>query len=280
MDNDVFTSLIRDQYYTSGLFGVFRKLKRIGNDSTYLVRSYTFLQRLYTPKKLSWDDTREFDRPYAGQISVQGANEYYTPSKRYLKVQMEIGIMGPASLSQPIHESWHTVLSLPYPEGWDYQIGNTPIVNFYFTHAKSVVNHPTLDLVTESNLALGTVYNNIRQEFMLRMGMLRPLHESVHFNGLLGRSNYPGKPRRLQEYYFFFSPGLEMNMYNSTIDGRLIGGNDLHTEQSETIIYQNKVGLMLSWTRIDTQIFHYWRSPETAEANPHVYVGWHLNYRF
>ncbi len=280
IDNDVFTSIYRDQYYTSGLFAILRKIKSEPGDSTKKVRSYVFLHRIYTPSRLSWTDFEDFDRPYAGQVSMQVGNEYYFISQRYIRTYLELGITGPASLTQPIQERWHTILNLPLPEGWKYQISNIPTVNLYVTHAKNLVGTENLDVISETDLSFGTIFNDIRQEFMLRIGKLKPINRSVQYNGVIGALKPTSALETAQEFYFLISPGLEYNIHNSTIEGGFLGGEYPHTEEPVNWIYQNRVGVMMSWVRFDIQVFHYWRTKDTKEAISHTYVGVHLNYRF
>ncbi len=278
VDNDVFTSFYRDQYYTSGLFGYYR-MSRITSDSVKRTLSLGISQRIYTPKLLSWERITSFDRPYAGTFSVEIGSEWYTPRNTYNRVHSELGILGPASGVSTIHTFWHRILGLIPPRGWEYEIGNMLIANVYLTHAREIEITDRFDFVPESNLAIGTLFNQVRQDFIFRLGKSKPLYESVHFNGLQLVENlrdFVG----LREFYFFFGPSIEYNIYNSTIEGRLLFPSDIHVEEPVTWIIQSKSGLMMSWSRLDWRIFHYLRTKETNESVYHTYVGMHFNYRF
>ncbi len=278
VDNDVFTSLWRDQYYTSGLFGMYRKLGR-HDDQFKRIFTVTLSQRIFTPQYLSWRLLTSLDRPYAGTLSFEAGWENYHSRGFYSKINSEIGILGPGSGVSTLHPQWHRILGLVPPEGWEYEIGNMPILNLFGTISKSLVDDPNLDVITETNLAAGTLYTFARQELLLRVGKLRKLFHSVHYNAILGTPKNQSQPG-LREVYGFISPGIEYNFYNSTIEGRLIGAEDVHTEVAERWILQSKVGLMFSWEEFDWQIFHYVRSRETTEAAYHIYMGMHINYRF
>ena len=231
IDNDVFISLISDSYYSSGLFLHYRHLIR-ETEKAKMIRSYSLNQRIYTPRKLIWRDVERYDRPYAGHLSLFASNEYYFRKGRYLKTQVELGWMGPGTQTDDIQTNWHAILGLPTPRGWQYQIQNSPIVNFYSTYAHTWVAKEKFDLVTESNLALGTAFNNLRQEVMIRVGKLKSIYRSVHFNGVLGEKVKAGRKNRTIESYLFFSPGLEYNIYNTTIEGNLLGKEPPHTEDA------------------------------------------------
>jgi hypothetical protein len=279
IDNDVFISLTSDSYYSSGLFGYYRHLLRQSNKFK-IVRSYSINQRIYTPKSLKWRNVDRYDRPYAGHLSAFASNEYYHHKNRYLKIQFELGWMGPGSQTDDIQTSWHGYFGLPEPQGWRYQIQNSPIVNIYGTYAHTWLAVRAFDVVTETNLALGTAFNHVRQEAMIRLGQLKHIYQSVHYNGVLGEKVKAGKQNSSMETYVFFSPGVEYNIYNTTIEGNLIGPESPHTEEAVSWIWQNKLGFNFSWPTVDWQIFYYARGQETPEAERHEYVGMHINKRF
>ncbi|MFY0686860.1 MAG: lipid A deacylase LpxR family protein [Cyclobacteriaceae bacterium] len=279
VDNDVFTSLYRDQYYTSGLFGYYRKWIPVDKNFK-LIRSFSLNQRMYTPRLVSWSDTLDFDRPYAGLLSAFIDHEFYLAQARYLKLSFELGWMGGATKTAEIHQFWHRVLQMPIPSGWDYQINNSPVMNFYGTYVQTIAAGEFADMATESNVAFGTIYSNVRQEILFRLGVISPLDRSVHYNGQLGNEGATFDSKQPTEFYVFAAPGLEFNQYNATIEGNLFGIESTHTEASSRWIFQQKFGVMVSWSVIDATLTYYVRSKETAEAFPHFYGGLHLNYRF
>ena len=279
VDNDVFTSIIRDQYYSSGLFGFYRHIVSQSDSSAKIIRSYSLNQRIFTPNSVRWRNVERFDRPYAGHISVFLSNEYYRPST-YLLTRLELGWMGPGSLTGDIQETWHKWFGLPNPEGWDFQIQNSPIINYYMTFAGKLVETEGLDILSESNLSLGTAFTNIRQELIIRMGKFNTLGTSVHYNGQLGSVKKNQQTKGTIEGYLFYAPGVEYNFNNTTIEGNIIGTSSPHTEVPLRWIWQHKGGFMLSWPGFDIQFTFYWRSREASVATPHVYGGLHLNKRF
>ena len=70
----------------------------------------------------------------------------------------------------------------------------------------------------------------------------------------------------MQEFYISFSPALEYNIHNTTIEGRFFVNDDPHTEKPIDLIYQNRIGLVWSWVRFDLQIFYYRRTPDVTPA--------------
>ncbi len=280
-DNDAYTlNLSRDQYYSNGVAIRYRMLL----DSTSrksgiakVIRSYDINHRIYSPRHLFWENVEDMDRPYAGQITLSASNQYYYNNETFLKAKIELGWMGPSLRTGDLQYHWHKTFGMQLPQGWDYEINDAPIINSYWTFAKSLANSDHLELSSESNLALGTTFTHLRQEFVIRFGTFKPIHESTMYNGVLGIENKgPGN----HEFYFFLSPGVEYVAYNATIEGNLIGKASIYTETREPWVFQMRGGIMLSWTKFDLALLYYRRTKETSEATYHKFVGIRLNQRF
>jgi lipid A 3-O-deacylase len=280
-DNDAYTlSLTRDQYYSNGIFLRYRFLtdsSKWKSSLAKVVRSYDFNHRIFSPKYLAWTRSSQMDRPYAGQMSLSASNEYYYNDASYLKLKLELGWMGPALNTGDLQYAWHNALGMQLPQGWKYQINDAPIINLYGTYAKTLASIKDADVLSESNMALGTSFTHVRQEFVFRMGNLNAIHQSTQLNGVIGRKD---DERKLQEFYFFISPGVEYVAYNSTIEGNFIGRASIYTETRQPWIYQTRAGLLWSWTKFDFALLYYRRTKETSKSTFHKYVGIRMNLRF
>ena len=280
-DNDAYTlNIDRDQYYSNGFYVRYRR----STDSTKwksgvakVIRSYHFNHRIFSPKHLWWEEVEEMDRPYAGQMSLSYAREAYYQTGSYLKLQGELGWMGPALGTGNLQYNWHKTFRMQLPKGWDYEISNAPIVNGYATYAQTLWSAKTLDFISESNLALGTTFTHARQELMVRYGAIKPIQHSTQYNGVPGIAN---KIVDYQEVYFFLSPGIEYVAYNATIEGNLFGNESIYTETREPWVVQWRAGIMVSWTKFDLGLIYYRRTRETTEATYHKYMGIRMNQRF
>ena len=278
VDNDVYTSLFRDQYYSSGLFGTFRWLHDSDQQSK-IIRSITLIQRMYTPHLVSYARIEQMDRPYAGLISLLFAHEKLSSTYALLH-EVELGWMGPGSMTGTIQEHWHKAFNMPLPQGWQYQIQNSPIINYYNEYNRSLYQIKNLEIISESNLAVGTVFNNFRQELLFRLGNFRSIDQGVLYRGQLGKVKPKSKTQVADEVFLFYAPGLEYNAYNATIEGNIIGKTPPHTEEAERWIVQHRFGLYFSWASFDMTIDYYRRTKETSEALPHQYAGVKLSTRF
>ncbi|MEP5612082.1 MAG: lipid A deacylase LpxR family protein [Cyclobacteriaceae bacterium] len=280
-DNDAYTlNWTRDQYYSQGVALRYRILtdsSKWKESTEKVIKAFVLNHRFYTAKHLFWADSADMDRPYAGQISLSTTREYYFKSNSYIYAELEVGWMGPALRMGDLQRNWHKTFGMQAPLGWRYQINNSPILNLYGKYAKVLWEAADVDVSSQSNLALGTAFSHARQEILFRIGNFKPLHQSTQFNGRLGQVNNGSK---LHEAYFFISPGIEYVVYNSTIEGGLIGEESIFTKESEKWIYQTRAGFLLSWTKFDLALFYYRRTKETSESTFHKYVGIRLGLRF
>ncbi len=278
VENDVFTSLYRDQYYSSGLFGTYSWLKQ-DHEDLKVIRSASLVQRMFTPQFVSLNDVNDFDRPYAGHLSFQIKNSRYRRNQ-VLQHQLEIGWMGPKTLTGDIHVNWHNFLGLIEPRGWDFEIRDSPIINYHGTLTAKLAGNEVVELLSDSNVSLGTAFNFVRQEMIVRMGKLLPLLRSIQCNGQLGTQKTTSKSDITDEFVFFYGLSTEYNIYNSTIEGNLIGKKSPHVETPVDWILQHQVGFLFGWKGFDFTFRYYRRSKETTEATNHQYGGVLLARRF
>ena len=280
-DNDAYTlNLTRDQYYSNGVALRYRMLtdsSSWSNNHEKVIRAYELNHRIYSPRHLFWEDSSQMDRPYAGQITLAASNEYYYKHGAYLRAELELGWMGPSLRTGDLQYEWHKAFGMQLPLGWEYEINDAPIINTYGTYARTLLSGKMLDLTSETNLALGTTFTHMRQEFMVRFGTFKPIQNSTQYNGVLGIEN-TGPDNH--EFYFFLSPGVEYAAYNATIEGNWLGKESIYTETREPWIYQMRAGIMASWTKFDFALLYYRRTKETTEATIHKYVGIRMNQRF
>lgn len=281
MDNDVFTGdRTSDRYYSSGTYLFFRVLK----DSiprAKIIRSYKLNHRIYTPRSIRYKRWQNFDRPYAGTLSLSIANEYYfTKSNSYLKIGIELGWLGPKSFVGETQRAWHGWFGMPEPQGWQYQIKDSPLINLNVHYIKALFTTNNLELSSENKICVGTVFNNLSSELNLRIGKIKPLNQSAYTNASLGLERGSHQAQKTIESYFFYAPGLEYVIYNATLQGNIIGQKSIHTVDATKWIWQHRLGVMFSWEVFDFGMIAYWRKKGNPEAYNHNYVGIRLTQRF
>lgn len=288
VENDVFVSLVRDQYYSSGIFAAYRHQldsSRLGSNIQKIIRSYDFRQRMYTSRFVEDTDLRDIDRPYAGILSASARQEWYFKKPHYLSVNVELGWMGPGSLTGDIHRIWHAAFGLPEPRGWFSQLENAPVANLFVDHAVSIAasKDPELngDIILKSSLAAGTIYNTVQENVIFRFGKILNVNESSHFGNTLGGTRTQFKSDIAVEAYIFYSPGVRYTFYDGTLEGGLINaGPSVFTKEPRKWIYNQSFGLMLRYGTFDFNYLVYINSRETDGVRKHSYGAIELRQRF
>ncbi len=280
VENDAFTGdLVQDQYYSSGIYATYRHLKD-SSAKAKIIRSYQLNHQMYTPSWIGEKNLALTDRPYAGVAFFSIANEYYFFKGSYLKAGVDIGWMGPKVLMGATQKTWHSWFGMPEPQGWQYQMEDTPMINLNLAHVSSYFSSKYFEVSGESTLMLGSIYNLARYDLILRAGKLKPMNESAYLRSSLGNKEQRSADKITVESYFFYSPGIEYVIYNATLQGNLIGKESIYTTDATKLVWQHRAGVMFSWSVFDFGLISYWRRKENPEATNHNYVGIRLNYRF
>lgn len=136
-ENDMFGG--EDRYYTNGVratwvtrgehvpdavrrgSGLFAFFSQRGD----LKVTYSVGQNMYTPDDIKQEDPPEDDRPYAGWLygTVGLGSE---TDNRLDRLQLSLGVVGPASLADKTQREVHRLTGSPRPRGWRTQLRNEP----------------------------------------------------------------------------------------------------------------------------------------------------------
>ncbi len=82
-------------------------------------------QSMFTPRNISIDPPDPKDRPYAGWTYASVGLAADT-GNRLDRLQLQLGIVGPASLADGTQDFVHDLIDSPDPQGWDHQLKNEP----------------------------------------------------------------------------------------------------------------------------------------------------------
>jgi len=138
-----------------------------------------------------------------------------------------------------------------------------------------------LDLFHESELNLGTVFDNLRQGISLRLGKFLPLNQSAFKMAKLGAvEKVKAAKSSFRESYFFASGQVEVVAFNATIQGNLIGKESIHTEAVQRLRYLLKYGWMLGFHKWDFAVYMNNVGRETLKSQDHYFITFDILRRF
>lgn len=139
-------------------------------------------QNMYTPADISRSDLIEDDRPYAGWTywSTAYHQRYETRGQTPFMdtVEVQIGMVGPASLAEETQKFVHKVRDIDRPNGWDNQLKNEPGIVLAFERKWLLWQPPEKSagcgVITHAGAALGNISTYFNFGFEFRAGWNLP----------------------------------------------------------------------------------------------------------
>lgn len=244
---------------------------------------YSLGQSMYTPSDITLASPPEDDRPYAGWLygSVGLISEN---GSRLHQLELQVGVVGPASLAEEAQKLAHVLTASDDPKGWDTQLPNEPTVQLTYLRswrALASVGDKGFgaDLTPQFGLALGTVYDHVEAGAMLRLGRNLPLDYG---------------PPRIQPSppgsgYFASSPSTGLYLFGGAM-GRAVGRNmfldgtlfrDSRSVDKKHLVADFTTGAAVTWRDYRLAYTHVFRTPEfDGQHGLHEYGSLTLSIKF
>ncbi|MEQ8714521.1 MAG: DUF2219 family protein [Cyclobacteriaceae bacterium] len=282
IDNDSFLFSQTDWYYSSGIYARYGTLVDPADVFFHLfpkkenkvIRTYGLTHQVYTPVLFNSPFVSLYDRPHAALLQFDYGLSYAS-AKNILKLRGSLGWMGSALGTGPMLTWFHDVLNYKTPRGWEYEIGNTPVVQLKANWYRTLVSDRLIDWTLTSQGEIGTVFANSSIGSELRVGKLLGIDNSLLFDQFSGVPDSKG----VVELFFIVGGNINYSFYNATIEGPVLGGESPHTENPMKWIKNGHFGAGLGGNRLDAMLMLNYRSPTTSEAGRHKYISIKLNYR-
>ncbi len=240
-------------------------------------------QNMYAPENLGSRGLITDDRPYAGWL-YGGIGLMNDTGYRLENLQLQVGVVGPSALGEPIQDAVHKVVDSPDPRGWDNQLRDEPgIVLTYERKWRSLYQFSPfgwgMDATPYLGGSLGNVFTHASSGVMFRLGYDLP----ADYGPPMIRPGMPGSD--------FFIPTRDVGWYVfAGVEGRAVARNifldgnsfrNSHHVDKIPLIGTVQGGAALTWTRYRLAYTHVLRSREFQEQNdPDMYGGISLSVRF
>lgn len=179
VENDMLANT--DRYYTNGFkLGVGLPFELLQSSAANVLRSIDpdngdgiqvglFLgQNMYTPRDITLATPQPHDRPWAAWLYLGGVAQR-ARNHRLNTVELDVGVVGPAALGEPIQKAWHRLIDTRVPRGWDNQAKTEPAFMISYLQKRRFGNEHT-DLILHGGGSLGTVMTHARAGAMVRLG--------------------------------------------------------------------------------------------------------------
>jgi hypothetical protein len=268
VENDLFART--DRYYTNGIkFGAGLPFDFLQMSAAKVLRSLDpengagihvglFLgQNMYTPRDITIATAQPNDRPWAAWLYLGGVAQR-ARDNRLDTVELDLGVVGPAALGEPVQKEWHRLIGVKEPRGWDNQCRSEPAFMLSYLHKRRYGND-SIDLVAHGGATAGTVMTLARAGGMLRFG-----HHLSGFGpdtiepggAMLQGTRAQGGPEPAgNTWYVFAAMDHRLVGYNIFLDGPVF--SDGPSVERRSHVRDLSFGLALgverlrfSWTRV------------------------------
>lgn len=249
---------------------------------------FTLGQNLYTPEDIASPNLIVDDRPYAGWLyggwilqRRDGENDATHASKIRIADHFEInvGMVGPASLAGRTQRFVHRTLDETMPNGWPFQIENEPVILIQANRAiqRHLVNGEFLgqklesDVTAEFGFGVGNLITYANTGLSGRFGINVPDNPNPTTSSDGMRPTYlAATPREIASdgtvsanpsAYFFGGAYVRAVGRNIFLDGNTFRTS--HSVIKKTFVADLRTGLSVSLSKRDTLVF--WHTFRTRE---------------
>lgn len=224
-ENDLYTSIINDKYYTNGLGFYFTYLNPNSNPKiNKKTTTFKINQSVFTPKIRNVALASKVDRPPAGLIFAEIKKNYFYQTEAVMKIGFQIGYVGPNAFAKETQKILHQFIGVDEVQGWQFQIENALAVQTNLMFSKKIPIFKQLqniDFHGQSETNLGTVLTGTTLGFSGRIGIkkLLPIFDSNFYGAALNANKSLQKSH--SEAYFYVNSGVNYQLYDATFQGSL-----------------------------------------------------------
>ena len=238
-------------------------------------RGWAVGQNMVTPNDILDPDIILDDIPYLGMLGFSNSLIAFNDTE-FTGFEFLIGVVGEASLADELQTAVHEAIDSNEPMGWDHQLSNELIVNFFYMKKRKLWRKPRFDGAVNFDLGVGNFSTLIDVSLEMRFGDMPggftytpdPLGRNMSYDATIDN----GDGRYFYGSVIVKAAGFAHAMY---LDGNLFIDDDEWTE-NHTIEPQNGIAsiiLGLHYLRPRWGVhFNFWftsdtHKPETIAQN-------------
>lgn len=226
-------------------------------------------QEMYTPTDKTRRDLITDDRPYAGWLYLGLA--YNARNDTDMEVtEIDIGMVGPASLARQSQNFIHRIRGIDRFQGWDNQLNNELGIQFVKERKTKIFNWassgwPKVDAISHYGFALGNVNTYLNGGLEIRFGSFLPNDFGTAPIRPASDSNAPlpaNASRRMADggVHFFASVDGRAVARNIFLDGNTF--SDSHSVSKRYFVGDIAAGVAWQWVGGKITYAQYLRSKE------------------
>ena len=244
-------------------------------------------QEMYTPEDLAIHAPIPDDRPYGGWLHVGLALEGRAldadadrrRDRRDL-LEVDLGVVGPASLAEPSQDVAHRILEIPGAEGWDNQLKNEPALQAAWERRWRLLRGGlggdwSAEALPIARARAGTVRVDAAAGALGRIGWNVP--RDFGPTPVDGTGLAKGAPRARPSAYLFAGGEARGVVHDLFVEGGTFRGGPSAT--ATNFVHDATAGIAAGWGNLSAEFAMTWRSPEFRERRRYhqfstVLVAW------
>lgn len=212
---------------------------------TVVNAGYGFGQNMYTPAVIAISAPQPYDRPWAGllygsRIARISYADKSLNAQRQDRVEVALGMVGPASLAKETQILWHDLIGVGRPNGWDNQLRNEPVVQLRYETAlrwpKEEGGHA--DIIPRLRANLGNALTSLEADVTGRIGWnlsdfgVRTIGAPAPAaSAMVGPTNALTGGGLLPSANLFLRAGVKAVAHNIFLDGNTFASNDIRIDR-------------------------------------------------
>jgi lipid A 3-O-deacylase len=272
LDNDSFSSIINDKYYTNGMEIFGNYISKKTNQDVFISSGFKIGQYIYNPKSVKSDFKDDHNRPYSGYLFAEFNQSKFYKNQTIWITKYQMGIVGPSSQAEEFQKWMHNAFGFGKLYGWQHQIKNTVALQYNTIFSSKIFDTNStnkIDFHWQSKAEIGTAFSGITTGIVSRISLsknLKSMQQSNFYNSLL----FPTESK--SELYLYFLPKINIQFYDATLQGSLFDDKSPLTFNPSLLRFKLETGLKY---RIENWNFNYIIHYTTQEIKNNSVTGFY-----
>ena len=187
-NNDLYTSVVNDKYYSNGLFLSFKYLSDKKSEKLQKkILEWEVGHEMYTPWNAITRNINQHDRPFASYLYGSFSYNFVYKNHQNLKTTLQVGLIGENAFGRELQNFVHDIYGFREAVGWDFQIKDAFAINLNANYVKhlGMDSSKTFDFNVIGNGRIGTVYTDASVGFLSRIGFSKLTPENLSFFSII-----------------------------------------------------------------------------------------------
>lgn len=243
-ENDCYTSLSNDGYYTNGLILSYQWRPKMTDSLTKTkINNIELGQYIYNAEDGHYDIDK-IDRPITGYLYGSYLQKRFNEKQDLLKWGLSLGVIGKPAMGEQvqiiIHDMWH----LYETPQWKYQLQTAWGITGSVAWSPQLIDRSRtkkIDFKPIFGASLGNMFTNVMAGSALLLGRFNN-NSSTAFWG-----NHTGRTKKDHEFFFYIYPAVYLQAYNATVQGNMFKHDTtLVPGKLNPFFFQGKLGVVYS----------------------------------